>query len=104
MINTDALTVNGTVADRIAKAPDADGVIIRKLENPFSADGGIAVLTGNLAKDGAVVKKGAVAPEMMQHKGPAKCYNSEEEAIAAISVKLGKVDIVACRMSNCSKV
>ena len=98
MINTDALTVNGTVADRIAKAPDADGVIIRKLENPFSADGGIAVLTGNLAKDGAVVKKGAVAPEMMQHKGPAKCYNSEEEAIAAITG--GKVvagDVVVIR-------
>lgn len=85
MISTDALTVSGTVADRIAKAPDADGEIIRKLEDPFSADGGIAVLRGNLAEDGAVVKKGAVAPEMMQHKGPAKCYNSEEEAIAAIN-------------------
>ena len=98
MINTDALTVNGTVADRIAKAPDADGTIIRKLEDPFSADGGIAVLTGNLAMDGAVVKKGAVAPEMMQHKGPAKCYNSEEEAIAAITG--GKVvagDVVVIR-------
>ena len=98
MINTDALTVNGTVADRIAKAPDADGTIIRKIEDPFSADGGIAVLTGNLAMDGAVVKKGAVAPEMMQHKGPAKCYNSEEEAIAAITG--GKVvagDVVVIR-------
>lgn len=98
MINTDALTVSGTVAERIAKAPDADGEIIRKLDNPFSADGGIAVLTGNLAEDGAVVKKGAVAPEMMQHKGPAKCYNSEEEAIAAING--GKVvagDVVVIR-------
>ena len=85
MIHTDALTVNGTVADRISVAADADGEVIRKLENPFSKDGGIAVLKGNLAEEGAVVKKGAVAPEMMQHKGPAKCYDSEEEAIAAIT-------------------
>ncbi|MCI6360657.1 MAG: dihydroxy-acid dehydratase [Eubacterium coprostanoligenes] len=98
LINTDCLTVNGTVADRISKAPDADGVVIRKLDNPFSKDGGIAVLKGNLAEEGAVVKKGAVAPEMMQHKGPAKCYNSEEEAIAAITG--GKVvagDVVVIR-------
>lgn len=98
LINTDCLTVNGTVADRISKAPDADGVVIRKLDDPFSKDGGIAVLNGNLAEEGAVVKKGAVAPEMMQHKGPAKCYNSEEEAIAAITG--GKVvagDVVVIR-------
>lgn len=98
MINTDALTVSGTVAERIAKAPDADGEIIRKIEDPFSADGGIAVLWGNLAEEGSVVKKGAVLPEMMQHKGPAKCYNSEEEAIAAING--GKVvagDVVVIR-------
>ena len=98
LINTDCLTVSGTVAQRIANAPDADGVVIRKLDDPFSKDGGIAVLKGNLAKEGAVVKKGAVAPEMMQHKGPAKCYNSEEEAIAAITG--GKVvagDVVVIR-------
>lgn len=98
LINTDCLTVNGTVADRISKTPDADGVVIRKLDDPFSKDGGIAVLKGNLAEEGAVVKKGAVAPEMMQHKGPAKCYNSEEEAIAAITG--GKVvagDVVVIR-------
>lgn len=98
LINTDCLTVSGTVAQRIANAPDADGVVIRKLDDPFSNDGGIAVLKGNLAEEGAVVKKGAVAPEMMQHKGPAKCYNSEEEAIAAITG--GKVvagDVVVIR-------
>ena len=98
MINTDALTVSGTVADRIAVAPDADGEIIRKIDDPFSADGGIAVLWGNLAEEGCVVKKGAVLPEMMQHKGPAKCYNSEEEAIEAING--GKVvsgDVVVIR-------
>ena len=85
LINTGCLTVNGTVADRISVAADADGEVIRKLETPFSKDGGIAVLKGNLAEEGAVVKKGAVAPEMMQHKGPAKCYDSEEDAIAAIT-------------------
>ncbi len=98
LINTDCLTVNGTVAERIANAPDADGVVIRKLDDPFSKDGGIAVLKGNLAEEGAVVKKGAVAPEMMQHTGPAKCYNSEEEAIEAITG--GKVvagDVVVIR-------
>ena len=98
LINTDCLTVSGTVAQRIANAPDADGVVIRKLDDPSSKDGGIAVLKGNLAEEGAVVKKGAVAPEMMQHKGPAKCYNSEEEAIAAITG--GKVvagDVVVIR-------
>lgn len=98
LIHTDCLTVSGTVADRIANAPDADGVIIRKLDNPFSKDGGIAVLKGNLAEEGAVVKKGAVAPEMMQHKGPAKCYNSEEEAIAAINGgKVVEGDVVVIR-------
>ena len=98
MINTDALTVSGMVADRIANAPDADGKIIHTLENPYSQDGGIAVLWGNLAEEGSVVKKGAVLPEMMQHKGPAKCYNSEEEAIEAITG--GKVvagDVVVIR-------
>ncbi|MEZ3420737.1 MAG: dihydroxy-acid dehydratase [Eubacterium sp.] len=98
MINTDALTVSGTVAERIAKAPDADGEIIHTIENPFSADGGIAVLWGNLAEEGSVVKKGAVLPEMMQHKGPAKCYNSEEEAISAInSGKVVAGDVVVIR-------
>ncbi len=98
LINTDALTVSGTVADRIALAPDADGKIIRKLEEPYSADGGIAVLWGNLAEEGCVVKKGAVLPEMMKHKGPAKCYDSEEEAIDAInSGKVVSGDVVVIR-------
>ena len=98
MIHEDALTVSGTVAERIAKAPDADGEVIHKLETPFSKDGGIAVLTGNLAEEGAVVKKGAVAPEMMQHKGPAKCFDSEEDAIAAINGgKIVAGDVVVIR-------
>ena len=98
LIHTDALTVNGTVEERISAARDADGEVIRKLDNPFSKDGGIAVLKGNLAEEGAVVKKGAVAPEMMQHKGPAKCYDSEEEAIEAIQGgKVVEGDVVVIR-------
>ncbi len=98
LIHTDCLTVNGTVKERIDAAREADGDVIRKLDNPFSKDGGIAVLKGNLAEEGAVVKKGAVAPEMMQHKGPAKCYDSEEDAIAAItSGKIVEGDVVVIR-------
>jgi len=98
LIHTDCLTVSGTVAERIAAAPDADGEVIRTLENPFSVDGGIAVLKGNLAKDGAVVKKGAVAPEMLQHKGPAKCFDCEEDAIDAITGgKIVAGDVVVIR-------
>ena len=98
LIHTDCMTVNGTVEERIGAAKDADGEVIRKLDNPFSKDGGIAVLKGNLAEEGAVVKKGAVAPEMMQHKGPAKCYDSEEDAIEAINGgKVVEGDVVVIR-------
>jgi dihydroxy-acid dehydratase len=98
LIHTDCLTVNGTVQERIDAAREADGEVIRKLDNPFSKDGGIAVLKGNLAEEGSVVKKGAVAPEMMQHKGPAKCFDSEEEAIEAItSGKIVAGDVVVIR-------
>ena len=98
LIHTDCMTVNGTVAERIDAAKEADGDVIRKLDNPFSKDGGIAVLKGNLAEEGAVVKKGAVAPEMMQHKGPAKCYDSEEDAIEAINGgKVVEGDVVVIR-------
>lgn len=98
LINTDALTVNGTVADRIAEAKESDGNVIRRLDNPHSKDGGIAVLWGNLAKDGCVVKKGAVLPEMMQHKGPAKCFDCEEDACQAIADgKIMAGDVVVIR-------
>lgn len=98
MINTDALTVNGTVADRIAVAKKSDGNVIRKLESPHSKDGGIAVLWGNLAEEGCVVKKGAVLPEMMQHKGPAKCFDCEEDACQAIADgKIVAGDVVVIR-------
>ena len=73
-----------TVGENIANSNGADGNIIRTVENPYSATGGIAVLRGNIAKDGCVVKRSAVAPEMLKHSGPARVFNSEEEAISAI--------------------
>ena len=84
-IDTSALTVTGTVADRIAACKAVpDGIVLHTIEDPIRKDGGIAVLFGNLAEDGAVVKQGAVAPEMMVHSGPARVFNSEEEASSAI--------------------
>lgn len=73
-----------TVGENIAAFNGADGTIIRTVENPYSTTGGIAVLRGNIAPDGCVVKRSAVAPEMLKHSGPARVFNSEEEAIAAI--------------------
>ncbi|HEX3017371.1 MAG TPA: dihydroxy-acid dehydratase [Caproicibacter sp.] len=98
LINLDIPTVNGTVRDRIAKAPDADGTVIHKIENAYRADGGIAILKGNLAPEGSVVKQGAVSPEMMHHVGPARCFNSEEESIEAIQGgKIKEGDVVVIR-------
>ena len=98
IINTDCLTVMGTVGDRIANAKDADGEIIHTVDNPLRQDGGIAILKGNLAPEGAVVKQGAVAPEMMQHTGPARVFNSEEEANDAILAgKIVAGDVVVIR-------
>jgi dihydroxy-acid dehydratase len=97
LINLDIPTVYGTVKERIAKAKDADGEIIRKLENAFRKDGGIAVLKGNIAPEGSVVKQGAVAPEMMQHIGPARCFDCEEDASNAIlngKIKAGDVVVI----------
>ncbi|MEN6326654.1 MAG: dihydroxy-acid dehydratase [Syntrophomonas sp.] len=87
-VNTQCMTVTGcTVGENIAGKPVLDYSVIRPLDNPHSESGGLAILFGNLAREGAVVKKGAVDPEMMKHEGPARVYNSEEEATAAI---LGK--------------
>jgi dihydroxy-acid dehydratase len=97
LISLDIPTVSGTVRDRVEKAPDADGTVIRSIDNPYREDGGIAVLRGNLAPEGSVVKQGAVAPEMMHHVGPARCFDSEEDAIAAIQggkVKAGDVVVI----------
>ena len=98
LIHRDLLTVSGTVAERFANAPDADGEIIRTLDNPFRKDGGIAILFGNLAEEGAVVKQGAVKPSMMVHSGPARVFDSEEAANEAIlGGKIQAGDVVVIR-------
>ena len=97
LIYTDALTVNGTAGELIEKAGAADGEVIRTVESPFREDGGIAILFGNLCPEGAVVKQGAVAPEMMKHSGPARVFDGEEDASAAIlrgEIKPGDVVVI----------
>lgn len=99
VLNTDLITVTGkTIAENIKYAINKNTEIIRTLDNPYSKTGGIAVLKGNLALDGCVVKRSAVAPEMLVHEGPAKVYNSEEEVIAAIDGgKIEKGDVIVIR-------
>ena len=99
LLDTSLITCTGkTVAENIANAVNRDPEIIRPIENPYSQNGGIAVLKGNLAPDGCVVKQSAVAPEMMVHQGPARVYNSEDEAIADIYArKINPGDVVVIR-------
>ena len=97
LVHMDIPTVNGTVGERMQNYPAADGEVIRTVENAFRKDGGIAILKGNIAPEGAVVKQGAVAPEMMVHSGPARCFNCEEDASEAIlggKIKAGDVVII----------
>jgi dihydroxy-acid dehydratase len=85
LLEGEVMTVTGrTVAENVAKARVGDDSVIRPLDNPYSATGGLAILFGSLAPDGAVVKQAVVAPEMRQHTGPARVFASEEEATAAI--------------------
>ncbi len=98
LIHRDALTVSGTVGERLDKALPADGVIVHKLSNPYRQDGGLAILFGNLAEEGAVVKQGAVAPSMMVHSGPARVFNCEEDANDAIlGGRIREGDVVMIR-------
>ncbi|MFB0544758.1 MAG: dihydroxy-acid dehydratase [Asgard group archaeon] len=91
MLNLDVLSCAGKTLKELVKNYEVgDGDIIRPVETPVHKEGGIAVLKGNIAPRGAVVKQIAVAPEMMEHEGPAKVYNSEEEAVEAI--KNGEID------------
>ena len=79
------MTVTGkTIAENIQGVVNKNPEVIRPVENPYSKTGGIAVLKGNLAPDSAVVKRSAVVPEMMVHEGPARVFDCEEDAIAAI--------------------
>ena len=97
-LDTSALTVTGqTVAENIEKAENGDKNVIRPVENPYSQTGGLAILWGNIAQDGCVVKRSAVAPEMLVHSGPARVFNDEEEAIQAIygqRIKPGDVVVI----------
>ena len=98
LIDTDIMTVTGkTLHENIADSVNLDETIIRPIDNPYTATGGLAVLKGNLAPRGCVVKRSAVAPEMLKHTGPAVVYDSEEEAIAGIfggKVKSGDVVVI----------
>jgi len=99
LLNLDCMTVTGkTVGENIKGCVNKNPAVIRPVENPYSQTGGIAVLRGNLAPDSCVVKRSAVVPEMLKHEGPARVFDSEEEAIAAI--KGGKIvagDVVVIR-------
>ena len=98
LIDSSVMTCTGkTMHENIANAVNLDETVIRPLSNPYSKTGGIAVLRGNLAPDGCVVKRSAVAPEMLKHEGPAKVFESEEEAIDAIyggKIKAGDVLVI----------
>ena len=99
LLNTDLITVTGkTVGENIAHSVNRDETVIRPVENPYSEVGGIAVLRGNLAPDTGIVKRSAVAPSMLKHEGPARVFDCEDDAIAAI--KGGKIvagDVVVIR-------
>lgn len=99
LLNLDCMTVTGkTVGENIKGCVNRDPDTIRPVEKPYSRTGGIAILKGNLAPDSAVVKRSAVAPEMLKHEGPARVFDCEEEAVAAI--KGGKIvdgDVVVIR-------
>lgn len=94
---TDVLTVSGRLSDVLEHRSGADGTVIRTTQEPYSPEGGLAILWGNIARDGAVVKRSAVAPEMLKHSGPARVFDSEDEAIAAIfknAIRPGDVVVI----------
>ena len=99
LLNTDCITVTGkTIGENIANSVNRNPEVIRPVDNPYSKTGGLAILKGNLAPDGSVVKRSAVVAEMMVHEGPARVFDCEEDAIAAI--KGGKIvagDVVVIR-------
>lgn len=99
MLHGDCMTVTGkTVTEAVKKAVNRDPEVIRPMDNPYSRTGGLAVLFGNLAPNGAIVKRSAVKPEMLKNTGTARCFDSEEEAIAAIyGGKIVPGDVVVIR-------
>ncbi|NLN06254.1 MAG: dihydroxy-acid dehydratase [Firmicutes bacterium] len=98
-IHTDCLTVSGlTLGQQLGEVQVLDESVIRPFDKPYNASGGIAILRGNLAPDGAVVKQGAVAPEMLKKTGPARVFDSEDEAAAAIlGGRIRKGDVIVIR-------
>ncbi len=99
LLHTDCMTVTGkTVGENIKGCVNTNPQVIRPIENPYSETGGLAVLTGNLAPDGSVVKRSAVVAEMMKHEGPARIFESDEEACQAIlGGKIHEGDVVVIR-------
>ena len=99
LLNRDLITVTGkSISASFDGAVNYNPEVIRPIDNPYDKSGGIAVLRGNLASEGAVVKRSAVAAEMMYHKGPARVFDSEEEAIQAIyAMKIKPGDVVVIR-------
>ncbi len=99
LLDLDCMTVTGkTVGENIADAVNKNPEVIRPVENPYSETGGIAILRGNLAPGSAVVKRSAVVPEMLKHEGPARVFDCEEDAIAAIKGnKIVAGDVVVIR-------
>jgi len=99
LLNTECMTVSGkTIGENIAHSINKNPEVIRTMDNPYSTTGGLAVLKGNIAPNGSVVKRSAVVPEMLVHEGPARVFDCEEDAIAAI--KGGKIvagDVVVIR-------
>ncbi|MDD5728056.1 MAG: dihydroxy-acid dehydratase [Victivallales bacterium] len=97
-VRPEAITVSGkTMGEQLAEASEPDGKVIRKIDNPYSAKGGLAILFGNLAENGCVVKTAGVAPEMLVHRGPAVIFESQEDACEGIlegKVKAGDVVII----------
>ena len=99
LIDTSCLTVSGKVADRLRKPLSTE--VIRPVTNPYKPEGGLAALWGSIAPSGAIVKQGAVAPEMMQHRGPARVFDSEEEAVSAIlGGRINPGDVVVIRFEG----
>ena len=99
LLNTNCMTVTGkTIGENIEGCVNQDPEVIRPIENPYSETGGIAVLKGNLAPEGSVVKRSAVLPEMLVHEGPARVFDCEEDAQAAINAgKIVPGDVVVIR-------
>jgi len=101
LLDVENPSVDGTIQERINGKKGSDGLVIKNVKEPISPDGGLAVLRGNLAKDGAIVKKGAVDPEMLIHSGPARVFESEEAATEAIfSGKIQSGDVIVIRFEG----